>query len=89
MVRKRSARGRGPSRWWRASEALLKIVAGCAALLTLGSALEAESGALLGVGWRGAAWALVAGSAGAAGVLCARRARTLERSAEAVVSEAP
>ena len=34
MVRKRSARGRGPSRWWRASEALAKIAAGCAALLS-------------------------------------------------------
>lgn len=83
MVRKRRARGRGPSRWWRASEALAKVAAGCASLLVLGSVIEARPGAVLGVGWTGLAWALVGVVAGVVGVRCARRAAFIEQAATA------
>lgn len=47
----------------------------------LGSVIEASDRAVLGIGWRGITAARVGLGAGAVGVRCARRARTLERGA--------
>ena len=79
-MRKRRHRGRGPSRWWRAAEAVAKVCAGVAllggvhAVLTYWTPPDSVWRAL----GAGAGWFVVAAAAAVLGRVCAQRSLALE-----------